>query len=137
VRLSIEDEAGWTIDDSLALVRVLHEVGVDAIDCSAGGIVSSPLLAKNAGDYGYQVDLAERVRAETDVATIAVGLIVHADQAEAILRNNQADMVAIGRELLYSPNWPSTPRRSLARTQASRWRRCSMVSIWNAAPSLS
>jgi 2,4-dienoyl-CoA reductase-like NADH-dependent reductase (Old Yellow Enzyme family) len=106
VRLSIEDEAGWTIDDSLALVRVLHEVGVDAIDCSAGGIVSSPLLAKNAGDYGYQVDLAERVRAETDVPTIAVGLIVHADQAEAILRNNQADMVAIGRELLYNPNWP-------------------------------
>ncbi len=106
VRLSIEDEAGWTIDDSVALVRALHQAGVDAIDCTARGIAGSPLLAKNAGDYGYQVDLAERVRAETGVPTIAVGLIVHADQAQAILRNGQADMVAIGRELLYNPNWP-------------------------------
>ena len=93
-------------DESLSLVRVLKSVGVDAIDCSAGGITNSPLLSKHAGEYGYQVGLAERVRAETDITTIAVGLIVHADQAEAILRKGQADMVAIGRELLYNPNWP-------------------------------
>jgi 2,4-dienoyl-CoA reductase-like NADH-dependent reductase (Old Yellow Enzyme family) len=106
VRLSIEDEAGWSIEDSLALIRILKSIGVDAIDCTAGGITNSPLLSKHAGEYGYQVGLAERVRAETDVPTIAVGLIVHADQAEAILRKGQADMVAIGRELLYNPNWP-------------------------------
>ena len=106
MRLSVEDEAGWSIDESLSLVRVLKSVGVDAIDCSAGGITNSPLLSKHAGEYGYQVGLAERVRAETDITTIAVGLIVHADQAEAILRKGQADMVAIGRELLYNPNWP-------------------------------
>jgi 2,4-dienoyl-CoA reductase-like NADH-dependent reductase (Old Yellow Enzyme family) len=106
VRLSIEDEAGWSIGDSVALIRVLKSAGADAIDCSAGGIANSPLLSKDAGEYGYQVGLAERVRAETDIPTIAVGLIVHADQAEAILRTGQADMVAIGRELLYNPNWP-------------------------------
>jgi 2,4-dienoyl-CoA reductase-like NADH-dependent reductase (Old Yellow Enzyme family) len=105
-RLSIEDEAGWSIEDSLALIRVLKSAGVDAIDCSAGGITNSPLLSKHAGEYGYQVGLAERVRAETNIPTIAVGLIVHADQAEAILQKGQADMVAIGRELLYNPNWP-------------------------------
>jgi 2,4-dienoyl-CoA reductase-like NADH-dependent reductase (Old Yellow Enzyme family) len=106
VRMSTEDEAGWTIDDSLALVRTLKEIGVDAIDCSAGGITNSPLLAHNAGEYGYQVELAERIRSETGVPTIAVGLIVHADQAETILRKGQADLVALGRELLYNPNWP-------------------------------
>ena len=106
VRLSIEDEAGWSLEDSVALIGVLRAAGVDAIDCSAGGISGSPLLARNAGEYGYQVGLAEQIRAETGVPTIAVGLIVHADQAEAILRNGQADMVALGRELLYNPNWP-------------------------------
>jgi 2,4-dienoyl-CoA reductase-like NADH-dependent reductase (Old Yellow Enzyme family) len=106
VRLSTEDEAGWSLDDSLALILVLKRVGVDAIDCSAGGITNSSLLSKHAGEYGYQVDLVERVRAETGIPTIAVGLIVHADQAETILRNSQADLVAIGRELLYNPNWP-------------------------------
>ncbi len=106
VRMSIEDEAGWSIEDSFALVRVLKDAGVDAIDCSAGGISGSPLLSQNAGQYGYQVGLAERIRTEAGVPTIAVGLIVHADQAEAILRNGQADMVALGRELLYNPNWP-------------------------------
>jgi 2,4-dienoyl-CoA reductase-like NADH-dependent reductase (Old Yellow Enzyme family) len=106
VRLSVEDEGGWVVEDSLALVRRLKAAGVDAIDCSAGGISESPLLAQNAGEHGYQVGLAEHIRREAGVPTIAVGLIVHADQAEAILRNGQADMVAIGRELLYNPNWP-------------------------------
>ena len=134
VRLSIEDEAGWSIEDSLALIRVLKSIGVDAIDCTAGGITNSPLLSKHAGEYGYQVGLAERVRAETVIATIAVGLIVHADQAEAILRKGQADMVAIGRELLYNPNWPIDAGQKLARTRTSRSRPCSMASIWSVAP---
>jgi 2,4-dienoyl-CoA reductase-like NADH-dependent reductase (Old Yellow Enzyme family) len=37
---------------------------------------------------------------------MAVGLIVHADQAEAILQNGQADLIAIAREAMYNPNWP-------------------------------
>ena len=34
------------------------------------------------------------------------GLIIHADQAEQILQAGQADLVALGRELLHNPNWP-------------------------------
>ncbi len=56
--------------------------------------------------YGYQVPLAERIRAEAGVKTMAVGHIIHADQAEAILREGRADLVAIGREMLHNPNWP-------------------------------
>ena len=55
--------------------------------------------------YGYQVPYAEKIRAEAGIATMAVGHIVHADQAEAILRAGQADLIAIARELLYNPNW--------------------------------
>lgn len=37
---------------------------------------------------------------------MAVGLIIHADQAEEILQSGNADLVAIGREMLNNPNWP-------------------------------
>jgi 2,4-dienoyl-CoA reductase-like NADH-dependent reductase (Old Yellow Enzyme family) len=30
---------------------------------------------------------------------------VHADQAEQILRNGEADLIALAREFLYNPNW--------------------------------
>jgi 2,4-dienoyl-CoA reductase-like NADH-dependent reductase (Old Yellow Enzyme family) len=38
--------------------------------------------------------------------TMAVGLIIHGDQAEQILRDKQADLIAVGREILNNPNWP-------------------------------
>ena len=37
--------------------------------------------------------------------TMAVGLIVHAEQAEQILQKGQADLIAVGREMLHNPNW--------------------------------
>jgi hypothetical protein len=33
-------------------------------------------------------------------------LIIHGDQAEQILRDKQADLIAVGREILNNPNWP-------------------------------
>ena len=37
--------------------------------------------------------------------TMAVGLIVRADQAEGILQQGRADLIALAREMLYNPNW--------------------------------
>jgi 2,4-dienoyl-CoA reductase-like NADH-dependent reductase (Old Yellow Enzyme family) len=108
VRLSCIDggSGGWTIEDTLALVRRLHPLGVDLIDCSAGGIVGSPLPAGQAASYGYQVELAATVRRETGVPTSAVGLIVHPAHAERILAEGACDLVALARELIHNPNWP-------------------------------
>ena len=58
-----------------------------------------------AQKYGYQVPYAEKIREEAGIMTMAVGHIVHADQAEAILQQGKADLIALARELLYSPNW--------------------------------
>jgi 2,4-dienoyl-CoA reductase-like NADH-dependent reductase (Old Yellow Enzyme family) len=104
-RVSAVDEAGWSIDDSVALARVLKTKGVDVIDCSSGGM-SAQSVGERAPGYGYQVPYAEQIRAQADIKTMAVGLIVHADQAERILQAGQADLVALGRELLHNPNWP-------------------------------
>ena len=106
VRISSVDEGGWTLDDSVRLAHELGVRGVDAIDCSAGGIgTRSPTAAQVTRRMGYQVPYAERIRRETGLATVAVGLIMEAAHAESVIARGQADLVAIGREMLINPFW--------------------------------
>jgi 2,4-dienoyl-CoA reductase-like NADH-dependent reductase (Old Yellow Enzyme family) len=105
MRLSIEDEAGWGPEQNVRLAHELKARGVDVIDCSTGGLTSKVPNFFRLNEVGYQVPYAEQIRRQADIMTMAVGLIIHGDQAEAILQNNQADMVAVGREFLNNPNW--------------------------------
>ena len=105
VRLSIEDEAGWGPAQNVALARELKHRGVDVIDCSTGGLTSKVPNFFRLNSLGYQVPYAEQIRREADIMTMAVGLIIHGDQAEAILQQGQADLIAVGREFLNNPNW--------------------------------
>ncbi len=106
VRLSVEDNAGWGPEQSARIAKILKTKGVDVIDCSSGGITdAAPILGKEI-KYSYQVPLSDYVRRHADIMTMAVGLIIHGDQAEQILRDGQADLIAVGREILNNPNWP-------------------------------
>ncbi len=108
VRISSVDgvEGGLNLSDSIAFAREAKARGVDIIDCSSGGLLGSATSAQQPRGYGFQVPFAETIRKELDILTMAVGLIVHPDQAEAILEHGQADLIAIGREALFDPNWP-------------------------------
>jgi len=99
-------EGGWTLEDSVAYARELKARGVDVIDCSSGGLVGSATAARVPRGLGFQVPCAERIRKEAGIKTMSVGLIVEPQQAESILKNGQADLIAIGREALFNPNWP-------------------------------
>lgn len=105
LRLSAEDDAGWGPAQSVALARLVKPLGVDVIDCSSGGILGKPPAGAARPGYSYQVPYADQIRREADIQTMAVGLIVHADQAEQILQQGRADLIALARELLYNPNW--------------------------------
>jgi 2,4-dienoyl-CoA reductase-like NADH-dependent reductase (Old Yellow Enzyme family) len=106
VRLSVEDHAGFGPEQSVRLVKILKAKGVDVVDCSSGGITDVAPVQGSEIKYNYQVPLAEYVRKRAEIMTMAVGLIIHGDQAEQILQNGKADLVAIGREILNNPNWP-------------------------------
>ena len=109
VRLSCVDglPGGMEIADAVEIAKALKPLGVDVIDCSAGGNTPKGATNQNtARGPGYQVDYAARIRAEAGIMTEAVGLIVDGAQAEAILQAGQADLVAIAREALHDPNWP-------------------------------
>ena len=105
IRLSVEDDAGWGPDESVRFSKLVKEKGVDVVDCSSGGMRGSPVLSAGPVGYGYQVPYAEKIRKEADLMSMAVGLIVHAEQAEEILQSGRADLIAIAREFLHNPNW--------------------------------
>jgi len=105
LRISSTDwtEGGWTADDSVALAKILIDKGVDLVDCSSGGNIGT---AKIPLKPGYQVEFAEKVKKESGILTGAVGLITEAKQADAIIREGQADLVFLARELLRDPYFP-------------------------------
>jgi 2,4-dienoyl-CoA reductase-like NADH-dependent reductase (Old Yellow Enzyme family) len=105
LRISASDwtEGGWTVEDSVALARMVKPLGVDLIDCSSGGIIPG---AKIPVGPGYQVPFAARVRREGGTMTGAVGMISSPQQADQIIRNGEADIVLLARQFLRDPNWP-------------------------------
>ena len=89
LRLSVEDNVGWGPDQSVALAKIVKPKGIDVIDCSSGGMRGSPVVSAGPVTYGYQVPYAERLKKDAGIMSMAVGLIVHADQAEQILQGGR------------------------------------------------
>ncbi|MFC6590683.1 NADH:flavin oxidoreductase/NADH oxidase [Deinococcus lacus] len=117
VRISATDwveGAGWDLEQSVALARLLAYEGVDVMDVSSGGLAQEQRIT--VGPL-YQVPFAREVRARTpEMQTMAVGLIETADQAEALLQEGQADFVALGRAMLRDPHWPQRAAHELGVT---------------------
>jgi 2,4-dienoyl-CoA reductase-like NADH-dependent reductase (Old Yellow Enzyme family) len=107
---SIDDvEGGWSIDDTVAFAKELKKAGVDVVDCSSGGILGSATAATRTllpRVPGFQIPFAEKIKKDAGVMTMAVGLILTPQQAEEALQAGRADLIAVGREALYDPNWP-------------------------------
>jgi 2,4-dienoyl-CoA reductase-like NADH-dependent reductase (Old Yellow Enzyme family) len=96
---------GTTVEDTIALAQALKSRGVDMIDCSSGGMAGSISLSTAKLMPGFQVPYAAAVRREAHMASMAVGAIVEPKQAEAILANGEADLIAIGRQFMAEPHW--------------------------------
>jgi len=118
IRLSATDwaEGGWNADETVALCRVLKDLGVDLVDVSTAGLVP---WAKIPVGTGFQTEFAARIRREADIPTAAVGLITAPEQADHIVRSGQADLVLVGREILRDPYWPLHAAQKLG--QATTW----------------
>ena len=120
VRISATDWApevtSWDVDQSVELAKLLRAEGVDIVDVSSGGNLPH---AKIPSSPGYQVPFAAHIRSEAGVATAAVGQITEPAQADAIVRNGEADLVLLAREMLRDPYWPM--HAALALSQPISW----------------
>ena len=95
-------DEGLSIDDAVTYSKALKGCGLDYIDVSSGGITAD---TRNPTPPGYNVPIAERIKREAGIATRVVGLIVTSSQAEAIVADGKADMVALARGMLDDPRW--------------------------------
>lgn len=113
VRVSAEDYAAGGMHPD-EMVRALSEVKslIHAVHVSSGGVLPVTVPV----GPGYQVAFSEKIRREVGVPTIAVGMITTPAQAETIVRTGQADLVALGRELLRNPAWPCFAAKELGAT---------------------
>ncbi|QIP08569.1 bifunctional salicylyl-CoA 5-hydroxylase/oxidoreductase [Bradyrhizobium symbiodeficiens] len=102
VRISATDwaDGGITGDDAVAIARAFAEAGVDLVDVSTGQTVrdAQPIYGRM-----FQTPFSDQVRNEARVATMCVGNITTADQANTILAAGRADLVALGRPHLVDP----------------------------------
>ncbi|OUM56988.1 hypothetical protein PIROE2DRAFT_18170 [Piromyces sp. E2] len=102
IRFSCSDfiENGWDVQETAKLCSIIKKMGIDVVDCSAGGTdprlqVLPPLVP------GYQVPFAQEVKKQNpDMLVTAVGLILNGKQAEEILQNGYADAITVGRAFL-------------------------------------
>ena len=111
-RLSASDwaEGGWDLAQSIELCRRLKALGIDLVDCSSGGNISTQQIPHGPG---YQVPFADAIRREVGIPTAAVGLISEAVQAEEIVFHGRADAVCLARALLRDPYWPRHAAKAL------------------------
>jgi 2,4-dienoyl-CoA reductase-like NADH-dependent reductase (Old Yellow Enzyme family) len=114
-RTSAVEGAGgqWALDDTITLARALKAHGIDVIDCSSGGITGEGPMPAIPRVPGFQVGYAREVKREVGIPTMAVGMITDPHHAEAILREGEADLIALARELMDNPNWPLHAARVL------------------------
>ena len=105
VRFSATDwieDSSWDLTESIKFGQELKKLKCKFIDVSSGG--NSPRQKISPGP-AYQTGFAAEIKKEVDLTTIAVGQINEPFQAESIISTGQADMVAIGRGMLYNPRW--------------------------------
>lgn len=105
IRVSATDwiDSGWDLSQTVELAKRVKTLGCDWIDVSSGGISPKQQIRLSPG---YQVPFAREVRQATQLPTCAVGLITEARQAENIITNEDADLIALGRTILWNPHWP-------------------------------
>ncbi|XKM13491.1 NADH:flavin oxidoreductase/NADH oxidase [Orbaceae bacterium ac157xtp] len=105
IRISATDwvEGGWNLEESIVLAKKLDELGCSYIHVSTGGLDPNQQIPVSPN---YQVSFAQAIKQHVVMPVIAVGLITDPIQAEAIVATGQADMVAIGRQMMFDPHWP-------------------------------
>jgi 2,4-dienoyl-CoA reductase-like NADH-dependent reductase (Old Yellow Enzyme family) len=107
IRVSaVDGGGGWDVDDTVAYAQALKALGIDVIDTSSGGLAGLSTAAPIKRSLGFQVPFAAAVKRGAGIPTMAVGLILDGPQAEKVLQDGAADLIAIGRQALYNPFWP-------------------------------
>src|SRR5262245_55923704 len=134
VRVSATDwvEGGWTPEETVILARELKALGCDFMDVTSGQLDPRQQIPFAPG---YNVPFAEKVKKESGLTVMAVGMISRARQADEIIAAGRADLVALARAIMDDPRWSWHAARELGAEAlfAANYARCSPAQ-WKPGP---
>jgi 2,4-dienoyl-CoA reductase-like NADH-dependent reductase (Old Yellow Enzyme family)/thioredoxin reductase len=119
VRINGRDyvEGGLELDDAMTIAKLLEAGGADAIDVTAGFYESRATTFPGvASAQAVHAELSAAVKQAVSIPVITVGKIRDPEAAETVLREGQADLVALARGLIADPQWAAKARRGEADT---------------------
>jgi 2,4-dienoyl-CoA reductase-like NADH-dependent reductase (Old Yellow Enzyme family) len=104
VRISATDwiEGGWQLEDAVLFADRLKALGCAYISVSSGGTLPEQRIPVGPG---YQAPLSRTIREQAGIATMVAGIISEPSQAEALLVDGSADLIALGRGMTWNPRW--------------------------------
>lgn len=112
-KISAEEyvNGGLTTPESIEILKILVEAGIDIVQVSAGNDVTAewicqPMFMKKA----CLVDSAAQIKQALDIPVMAVGRINDPLIANDIIVRKKADLVCMGRGLLADPEMPLKAR---------------------------
>jgi 2,4-dienoyl-CoA reductase-like NADH-dependent reductase (Old Yellow Enzyme family)/thioredoxin reductase len=99
---------GLTVDESIHILKILANVGIDIVQVSAGNDatpewICQPMFMEKA----CLADSAEAIKKALDIPVMTVGRINDPLLADEIIRKGKADLVCMGRGLLADPEMPN------------------------------
>lgn len=120
MRISAKEyvEGGYGINESIAFARVYQEAGVDMFDVSSGGEGQIAAWGRPGTHVAYQVPLARQIKEALQIPVMAVGRLDDPNLANAIIGNEEADLIAVGRGMLRNPYWTLEAAKQLRKETA-------------------
>jgi 2,4-dienoyl-CoA reductase-like NADH-dependent reductase (Old Yellow Enzyme family) len=105
IRVSAVDwvEGGTTVEGTVAFAKELKALGCDYMDVTSGQVDARQKIPFGPS---FNVPFSAKVRKESGIPTMTVGLITGYREAEDIVASGKADMVALARGAMYDPRWP-------------------------------
>ena len=112
VKLNSADfqRGGFTEEESLAVVRVLVDAGIDLVEISGGTYetgVAQPLKTSTQAREAYFIEFAEKVRAMVPVPLMVTGGFRSVAGMNAALRSEAVDVVGLARLMVIDPDAPT------------------------------
>lgn len=113
-RLGVSDlsSGGLTADEGCRAAKALATAGVDLLDIS-GGLCGSQPPDWDGKQQGYFVPLAADVRAAAGIPVVVAGGIIDPHTADRFIREEQVDLVAVGRAMRSNPRWAIEAKTAL------------------------
>ncbi|GAA0108313.1 NADH:flavin oxidoreductase/NADH oxidase [Clostridium tertium] len=98
-------EGGYGIEKGIELAKAYQKAGADMFHISAGGEGPIAAAGRPGTHAAYQVPYAKAIKEALNTEVIAVGKLDEPELANAVIGNEEADLVAIGRAMFRNPYW--------------------------------